>query len=597
MSVIENTKVSFTTKNGVSTILDTSTGEVELSKWNKEVWVKFSSPFTLIDLSKETDKYKLSYGEYAVNVYEIEGGLEYEIQIGKIPSSNVFILPISSANLDFFYQPELTQKQKDAGCVRPENIIGSYAVYHSSKMNNEYGTGKAFHIYRPLVTDAQGKTIWGTLNYDGANLTVTIDQDWLDKAKYPVTIDPLFGYDSIGVSMTTYTYTSRCMGCIFTTSESGTATNMSVVIWSSAENYPPTIRLGIYLHSDLSLIAQTGSAPVDTTIGWTTFSLPADVAFDTTTSYLLWVAVKHNSYNSFRFRYDSGDANQGHTKTGDYTGGLENPLTNPTHDNNKYSIYCTYTVEEAEATTYSYTFTDSIGGSDVKSRKKDVTRNLSELSGLLDILLKNKEISRSKIDKAGLIDYVSIIIDALSKDYIYTLLENAGLTDTLLSNKELDRVKIDDAGLTDYILRNIIINRLKTDNFALLDYVLSNKELNRTNVNDVGLLDYVSIIINHIIPSAIPSIRTARGFRVRNKIVDELLINGRMIVNIDSTLNINGKVIHKVLDSIVIIKHPVFINEKVIKIIEHKELLKYLSSLKKIILMMMLLEREGSDNT
>ena len=126
------TTEEFKTKAGVSASLDKSTGIVEISKWNKESWIQFGKNSEEAVSEKivdgKVDKYKLTYNEYTIQIYEIPSGLEYEIIIGKNPTSNIFTIPIATQNLAFYYQPELTQKEKDSGAIRPDNVIGSYAV-------------------------------------------------------------------------------------------------------------------------------------------------------------------------------------------------------------------------------------------------------------------------------------------------------------------------------------------------------------------------------------------------------------------------------------------------------------------------------------
>src|SRR3990167_6964730 len=137
-----------------------------------------------------------------------DGGFEFQWKLYGVPDSNVLKATIVTDGLNFFFQPPLTQQEIDEGASRPENVVGSYAVYHATKggMNDiagmEYKVGKAFHIYRPKVTDANGAEIWGELNIDEQNglLTVTVDQNFLDNAVYPVIVDPTLGYTSIGGS-------------------------------------------------------------------------------------------------------------------------------------------------------------------------------------------------------------------------------------------------------------------------------------------------------------------------------------------------------------------------------------------------------------
>ncbi len=153
-----------------------------------------------------------------VEVDDQPGSFEYTWILSSKPSANTFRLTLTFTGCTYYYQPPLTAETwpkgytvtetqvKDAtGKVvasRPENVVGSYAVY-SDKANGLYGTGKVAHIYRPLVTDAKGLMVWGVMSISGNVLTVTVDQAWLSKASYPVRVDPTFGYTSIGASSET----------------------------------------------------------------------------------------------------------------------------------------------------------------------------------------------------------------------------------------------------------------------------------------------------------------------------------------------------------------------------------------------------------
>lgn len=188
--------------------------QVKIQRWDNEVNFSIRAeehPDAVVEVESEVIKYITP--EYEVHQYDKpgaseNGGFEFEWILKSKPSSNVLIATVQTKGLDFFYQPELTQQEIDDGDSRPENVVGSYAVYHSTKgvMNDvvgmEYKVGKAFHIYRPKVTDANGNEIWGELNIDVQNgfLVVTIDQAWLDSAVYPVIVDPTVGYTSIGAS-------------------------------------------------------------------------------------------------------------------------------------------------------------------------------------------------------------------------------------------------------------------------------------------------------------------------------------------------------------------------------------------------------------
>jgi len=147
------------------------------------------------------DSHDTGYGE--------DGGFEMEVVLSEIPESNVFEFQLEGyENLDFFYQGELTPEEIAEGTERPENIIGSYAVYHKEKRDHRlgvtnYATGKVYHIYRPKIIAADNSWTWGELNYSEGVLSVTVPQEWLASAVYPVRVDPTFGYTTIGASIGT----------------------------------------------------------------------------------------------------------------------------------------------------------------------------------------------------------------------------------------------------------------------------------------------------------------------------------------------------------------------------------------------------------
>ncbi|MHA2086073.1 MAG: hypothetical protein ACXABD_20200, partial [Candidatus Thorarchaeota archaeon] len=57
-----------------------------------------------------------------------------------------------------------------------------------------------FHIYRPHVVDSAGKETWADLHVDvdAGILEITVPQQFLNRAVYPVLVDPTLGYTTIG---------------------------------------------------------------------------------------------------------------------------------------------------------------------------------------------------------------------------------------------------------------------------------------------------------------------------------------------------------------------------------------------------------------
>lgn len=168
-------------------------------------------PFTTqADRPLLSKRMEYKQGDVTAFIEPREAAHEFDIDftLDAKPDTNVFTHKIEGAEeFDFLYQPELTPEEIAEGAERPENVIGSYAVYHKTKANHRvgdtnYATGKAFHIYRPKAIDADGVQVWAELHYDAAQstLSVAVPQDFLDAAAYPVVVDPTFGYTITGAS-------------------------------------------------------------------------------------------------------------------------------------------------------------------------------------------------------------------------------------------------------------------------------------------------------------------------------------------------------------------------------------------------------------
>ena len=203
----------------VSTELMKARPEVRLKKWNGEVdmGVRYTGIQTAGNRAPFTNRMEWKDAKQELHAYPLDasagvgedGGFEIEVVLNEKPASNRFDFTIDGADqLDFFYQPSLTQKEMDEGASRPENVVGSYAIYHKIKANHRvgstnYATGKAYHIYRPKAFDANGAEAWAILSYTNGVLSVEVPQKFLDDAVYPVRVDPTFGYTTIGASTST----------------------------------------------------------------------------------------------------------------------------------------------------------------------------------------------------------------------------------------------------------------------------------------------------------------------------------------------------------------------------------------------------------
>lgn len=212
-----------------------------------------------------------------------DGGFKVDILLNEKPNTNRFCYAIEGAeNYDFFYQPPLTAEEIAEGSYRAPEIEGSYAVYHKTLKNHivgreNYATGKVMHIPRPQVwelNDKDNTTVWADLSYDNGQLCVTVDQEYLNKAKYPVRVDPTFGYTSLGGTDQSGGYAWRLNGTtvqrsvlrgeVATTTETGTLDSISIGMRGSAA-HTVDIYAALYLRDDPSSGNHTKVAGIERT--------------------------------------------------------------------------------------------------------------------------------------------------------------------------------------------------------------------------------------------------------------------------------------------------------------------------------------------
>ena len=223
--------------------------------------------------------------------------------------------------------------------IDQRNVVGSYAVYHETNRNNNYKTGKVFHIYRPQVKDSKGNTIWGELSIVGNVLSVTVDQTWLDKANYPVVIDPTIGYTSIGGSNRA-TATDAFIGPRRTASENGTITSITWYNGSGPSDDGPQ-KLAVYEMTGTSgaFIAGTDEVSSQSSNSWHELSVTSGGAALTDTKDYFIVHWGSEA----QMKYDSG-SERGTFDAFAYVASFPDPNTFSADGADRdYSIYATYT--------------------------------------------------------------------------------------------------------------------------------------------------------------------------------------------------------------------------------------------------------------
>ena len=374
---IENNKYEINFGGEIITVgkgTNTFTPEITIYRWDKECYLTLLEPTingealsqknagtTLTSNTIDWASKDLEFKFYPVNQTEQSefGALEYEIILANSKAGTSVLLnsisfPILTNSLEFNYQPALTQAEIDEGAYRPENVTGSYAVYHSTKRNHingsvNYGTGKALHIYRPMLIDNQGDTIYADLTITSNELTIDFANisAWLNKAKYPVVIDPTFGYTGEGGSYETWA-ANDWVG-LTATSSSDAATGTDWKIYQSAKMHTAgatgNCKGAIYLSSTNARVTN-GIGGVSTQItaskAWVTSSYSTAPTISNSTDYKIGVVVGNASTGSFDLYFDNTGAGWYDTNI---TGGYSSPGTpvDPTSINRNHSVYASYT--------------------------------------------------------------------------------------------------------------------------------------------------------------------------------------------------------------------------------------------------------------
>ena len=338
------------------------TPDIELKRWNEvsfKIKPKGLESVATKDktLSFENDKIKFGTPKMSFEMYDYtegEGGFKYIWYLNEKPASNIVSFDIETSGLDFFYQPELTPEEIAQGTVRPENIVGSYAVYHSTKggMNDAYGkdykTGQAFFIYRPHLIDANGLESWGNLHIENGIYSVEIPQDFLDKAVYPIKSNDTFGYTTAGGSWDQFhlnyfdSYKATAPG-------NGTVTKISIHAGDPDGVGGGNLKAVLINQSDLTIVTNgvggTIFIPSDDPRSWRDLNYGTSPSIVTSTVYLIGVVEDGNfgapSFNSV------GSQTWGVDSTNNYT--TPQNLGSATYSNLSPSIYATYTSSGGEA--------------------------------------------------------------------------------------------------------------------------------------------------------------------------------------------------------------------------------------------------------
>lgn len=316
------------------------------------------------------------------------GGFEFEVFLKEKPPTNKIVLDIETQGLKFYSQPyEIAEDS-----IAPENVKGSIAVYHATRTNmhrgkadaEKYKCGKAFHIYRPKITDAEGNWVWGELSIDeqASTLTITIPQEFIDGATYPVVIDPTFGYTTLGTTGSvsiagTSSDRSTMVGIAVVLGVNGTLSSMHIGSKAKLASETADLFGGVYRENsagagshDLVASVEQLNQAFTTTASFKTINAASEEL--TADTYILAALANGadltTSSNFIDVMYDDGAVVNLYFETtygasGYATRKAEDPWTETASATARiYSIYCTYEAAGAEEKTGS----DTGSGADAK---------------------------------------------------------------------------------------------------------------------------------------------------------------------------------------------------------------------------------------
>ena len=316
--------------------------QAKFTKWRNEV--NFSA--RLVDdgkgqLAFEKNIVKYVKTDIEAHFYNLDNSFEIELLLNSKPASNVFTWTIQSKGLNFYYQPPLTAQEIAAGDVRPDNIVGSYAVYTNRKNHNlstgiNYRHGKAFHIYRPKATDAKGGSTWCDLNIENGLMTVTVPQTFLDTAVYPVLVDPTIGYTTVG-GTGSFLNTDDVYGVHATATEDGTVNSISIYFSTASGNFK-----GLLVDGSSKTIVTNGISPAgsySSTAAWYTTTYSSSPSISNTVDYYICGIVDTVVTKMY---YDTGSSPDNLYDSSNSYASPTDP-TDGTTGNRLYSAYATYT--------------------------------------------------------------------------------------------------------------------------------------------------------------------------------------------------------------------------------------------------------------
>ncbi len=326
---------------------------INISKWNNEVEMFIELPQVLNYEDLGDGKIRIYHGQTEGIFYMAdENTFEWEILTSRGPNFDCITFPMQSRGLNFYYQDRLDVEENDyencnaTDCFfgqenfinRPMDIVGSVAVYHESKRNNEFGDGKALHIKRPFVYHSKGFN-WLSLNITENSFGICGFDNLPNNAR-DLIIGPTFGYTTAGGTSSGLNLAAAIMGSnLYTASAGDTIVNYS--FYGYVDQSAHHAEMGVY-NTTAGGIPETRQQFVNwnptTSEGWQ-HSTTTSFALDDGVVYSVALGEPFGTSDWVVYHYDSaGETGTSRNSQDD----LALSWTNQFPTNRFYSLYATY---------------------------------------------------------------------------------------------------------------------------------------------------------------------------------------------------------------------------------------------------------------
>jgi hypothetical protein len=210
-----------------------------------------------------------------------------------------------------------------------QNVDSDYLITRSAV------SGTAASYYYPSGYTLGGSTTW--VSGSASNLTLNDGVYMTFRSYASQTSSSTFGYTTAGSSYTTVS-ANQMYGSVFTSPAYSGMTVQSITFRGRGSSGAANVKGVLVRHSDLTIVAVGNPVPISTTVNWYTSTFSSPPSLSTNTEYVIMLIPSAST----RFYYVSGSANQGHyDSTNSYT--TPTSPTDAAHNNNQYSIYCTFT--------------------------------------------------------------------------------------------------------------------------------------------------------------------------------------------------------------------------------------------------------------